>query len=115
MRIRKEQMDVFELHMMRNYEKRVLRTIAKTYPERYERDGEDRICALIQAGVRKGERYGITDDDDAERYILMLVEHGADFEKKPEMAECLGILEEKELPGDAKVSLIRRRLQSEGG
>ena len=66
--------------------------------------------ALVQTGVHKGEAYGITDDDDAERYILLLVEHGADFEQEEGREECREILEREGLAGDAKVSLVKRRL-----
>jgi hypothetical protein len=115
LRIRRSQMQQFEQVALRHYEDRMLQTIAKAHPERYEQDGEDRMRVLVQVGVHKCEYYGITDDDDVEHYILLLIEWGLDFEQAQGMMECLEVLEDKDLPGDAKVSLIRKVLNSEGG
>ncbi len=102
-----------DAHMMRIYVERVMRKIKLTFPERYELEGEDKIRQLVQAGILKADGYSITEDDDVERFILVLVQYGLDFEKMPEMTECREILEEKDLPGDAKVCMIYRELPPE--
>jgi hypothetical protein len=112
--IRKEQMDAFGRHVRRKYEDRVIAKIAKTYPERYKQDGEEKTRYFVKAGIEKSEKHAIEEDDDAERFILLLFECGLDFEKRPEMAECRRILEDKELPADAKVSLLYRELENLG-
>src|SRR5262245_34209606 len=112
--IRKEQMAVLGSHVRRKYEDRVIARIAKAYPERYRQDGEEKIRYFVQAAIEKSEQHGIEEDDDAERFILLLFAHGLDFEKSPDMAECRQILEDKELPADAKVSLLYRELEPGG-
>jgi hypothetical protein len=114
LRIRKEQMDLLDAHMMRVYERRVVRKIKQTFPEWYRQEGEDKAHLLVQAGIRKAEGYRITEDDDVERFILLLVPYGLAFEEKPERSECREILEDQDLPGDAKVAMVSEELESEG-
>jgi hypothetical protein len=108
--IRNQQMTVLDAYAMRRYEDRVVRKIARAFPPRYKRDGEEATRRFVQAGIRKADGYGIIEDDDVERFILVLAERGMDFEKDPGMDECRKILESKELPADAKVALVCRRL-----
>ncbi len=103
-------MAAFEAHSMRRYEDRVIRKIARAFPIRYKLDGEEGTRKFVQAGIRKAGGYGIAADDDVERFILVLAERGMDFEQAPGMAECRKILENKDLPPDAKVALVCRRL-----
>ena len=114
LQIRKEQMDFLEAHMMRTYEQRVVRKIKQTFPQWYEREGEDKAFLLVQAGIRKAGGYSITEDEDVEKFILVLVQHGMDFEKRPERLECLEILQDPDLPADAKVTMVCEELESEG-
>jgi len=110
LQIRTEQMDVLSAHMMRVYEERVMRKIKHVFPERYEQDGDDKARQFVQAGIRKADGYSITEDDDVEDFVLVLVQYGMDFEKTPEMAECQEILEDEDLPGDAKILLLCEEL-----
>ena len=114
LQIRKEQMDILSTHMVWKYEQRVVRKIRKTFPEWYEQEGEEKTHLLVQAGVRKAEGYSITEDDDVEKFVLVLVQYGMDFEKRPERLECLEILEDQDLPADAKVTMVCEELESEG-
>jgi hypothetical protein len=109
--IRKEQMDAFERHVRRKYEDRVIARIAKVYPEQYKQDGEEKTRYFVKAGIEKSEKHGIEEDDDAERFILLLFAHGLDFDNAPDRAECRQILDDKDLPGDAKVSLLYREFE----
>lgn len=112
--IRKEQMAAIQAHVRRKYEDRVIARIAKAYPERYKQDGEEKVRYFVKAGIEKSEKHNIEEDDDAERLILLLFVQGLDFEKSPQKAECRRILEDKELPADAKVSLLYRELDTLG-
>jgi hypothetical protein len=108
--IRPEQIQAFEAHLMRQYEDRVIANLTKAYPDRFKAEDKEKTRAFVQAGVRKAAPYGITEDDDTEAFIFLLSVHGMDFEKPPERVECRAILEDKDLEGDAKVSLLRREL-----
>ena len=108
--IRKEQMDVLDAHMRRKYEERVAKRVARTFPEKFKEMGPEKVHALIQAGIAKGEKHGITEDDDAAEFILLIFAHGLEFEKPPARVKCRLILEDKDLPPDAKVSLIAEEL-----
>jgi hypothetical protein len=68
---------------------------------------------FIRAGIRKAAHYGIEADDDVERLLLLMFVHGLEFEAGPQRSECRDILENRELPGDAKVSLIARELAAD--
>ena len=110
LKIRKEQMETLAHHMMSKYEQRVMRKIARTFPERYKKDGHEKMLLFIQAGILKAEKYAIDEDDDVELFILLLVQYGMDFEKKPEMSRCRKILVDEDLPADAKVTLLCNEL-----
>jgi hypothetical protein len=108
--IRGEQMAAMETRMMRQYEDRVIALIAGVFPDRYDRDGEQKTRAFVQTAIRKAAKYAITEDYDCERYILLLVDRGIDFEEAPGMSGCLEILKDEELAPDARVSLVYRKL-----
>jgi hypothetical protein len=112
--IRKEQMAVLEAYMMRKYVDRVVQKIARTFPGKYKQEGQERTRLMVQAGIEKAAGYSITEDDEVERFVLVLAEYGMEFERAPERIECQQILEDKELPGDAKVSLVCRQLKAAG-
>ena len=103
-------MAAMETLMMRKYEDRVIALIAQVFPERFDRDGEEKTRSFVQTAIRKAAKYDITEDDDCERYILLLRDRGLDFEEAPRMSRCLEILEDKEMPADARVSLVYREL-----
>jgi hypothetical protein len=113
LRIRKEQMDLLGAHMMRKYEQRVLRKIAQAYPARYRQDGDEKTLRFVQAGIRKAEQFGISEDNDAERFILILAEHGMDFEQVPHRSRCRLILANNKMSGHTKAVLLSRELDSE--
>ena len=111
--IRSEQMSQLQAHMMRKYEDRVIAKIAEAYPKRFKQEGEEKVREFIQAAIRKGEPHGITEDDETEQFALLLFAHGLDFEKAPGKEECRRILNDPDLPGDAKVNLLEREMESE--
>lgn len=109
--IRPEQLRQIDAHMMRTFQDQVLGKIAHLYPDRFRSDGEQEVRAFIQAALYKADLHGISADDDAEAFTLLVFEHGLDFEKSEERDELLRILEDGNLPGDAKVSLLRREVE----
>ena len=111
--IRRAQMEVFEAHMLRQFETQVLRNIARRCPVEFKEKGEEATRVLIRAGIQKAEQYGIEEKPDIERVAYLVFDRGPDFEKPEHMAWCREILEDKELPGDAKVALVYDELESQ--
>src|SRR4051812_729392 len=103
-------MGVLDAQMRRKYEERGAKRGARTFPEKFKEMGPEKVRLLIQAGIVKGEKHGITEDDDAEEFILLLFAHGLEFEKPPARVKCRLLLEDNDLAPDAKVSLIAEEL-----
>jgi hypothetical protein len=113
MTIRQQQMAILDAQMMRRYEERVLRKITQRFPDRYPPNRRNEALLLVQAGIRAAARVGIEEDDDVERFLLLVARHGLDFATPLHRVECRGILDNPNLPGDAKVSLLERELAAE--
>lgn len=110
--LRPEQLEILDAHMMRKFEDRVIAKLEEVFPDRFEPGNEMEARNFVRAGVRKGERYDITEDEDVEDLVLLLAKYGLNFEKDRKYLDCRLILEDKDLMGDAKVTLLEDELES---
>ena len=114
LQIRKEQMEVLEAYALQQFETKVFGSIARLFPEKLEQVGREKTELLIKAGILKASRYGIKSRKDIEQFICLMFDRGHDFETGREMSWCRNILEDRQLPGDAKVKLIYHELEVRG-
>jgi PAS domain-containing protein len=108
--IRKAQIAAFDAMMMRRFEGRVLARLTQELPAAVRALGGDGARAYVETAIRNATGYGVVEDADAERYVLLLAGHGLGADAMPDEEGRREILEDADLPGDAKVQLLERRL-----
>lgn len=113
--IRDEQMAVFRAEVDRRFAERIKVHITHEYPQHAAALGEARLDALIQRGIEAKARLGIAGDRAVVTLIALMVEFGERFERSPERGWAEGMLAERALPGDVKVSAIRARFDAMTG
>ncbi len=109
--IRKEQMDALSAYMRRSFEDRMVKHIVADFPQQFERLKEEGTREFVRAGVERCAGHGIDTEGGIRVIVDLLLEH-ADFDASSDMAWARKILQDAELSGPAKVSLIEKRLEA---
>lgn len=112
--IRKEQMEALSAHMRRSFEDRMVEHIAAEFPQRFEQLNETGTREFVRAGIARCAEYGI-DTEAGIRFMVDLLLQHPEFDASGEIAWARTLLQDPELSGDAKVSLMEKRLQGPTG
>jgi hypothetical protein len=107
--IRPEQMAVFRAHRIKQFEAAKLSEIRQQFPTWYEQLGEEKTLRLIQAGIDKARRYGVTSRGDVSVLIDLMVRYGPDFDSRQDLEWQTEALRDSEVPDDARVALMAER------
>jgi len=116
LQIRKEQIAAFEKVMRQKFEDRTVAHIAEEFPEEYQlmldKDGGDaKVRALVWEGVERAAGYGITSEEPTTLYIDLMMGIAPDFDVQADMDWAREVLEDPDLPEDAKMDLIYSELE----
>jgi hypothetical protein len=79
--IRDEQMAMFRQIALRRFEDRLFERLRETRPQLLAAHGEAALRGLIRQGRERAQGYGISKRHDIERYIDLMLELGADFDR----------------------------------
>ena len=116
LQIRKEQIAAFEKVMRQKFEDRTVAHIAEEFPEEHQlmldKDGGDaKVRALVWEGVERAAGYGITSEEPTTLYIDLMMGIAPDFDVQADMDWAREVLEDPDLPEDAKMDLIYSELE----
>lgn len=100
--IRKEQMDIFSRHMLKQFEDLMANHLRSRFPEQTRDISEPDLRNLINDGIDKDETYNITIEDNVQRYLEYIVTYGSDFDTNPETSWAGDILRMEDLDGTRK-------------
>ena len=89
LRIRPEQMSVFDEHMRRSFEARLVAHVAKRFRPECALAGEDATRARVRAGIERAVACGVTIEADVARYIELMYQFGDGFDQSPWAAPIL--------------------------
>jgi hypothetical protein len=95
------------------YEETTARYLAEKYQDWAAQPGND-INSFVSKGVKKAERFNITDSSDITAFLEYTIQLGPDFEEKEEHKWAAEILKIRNLSGPEKIGrmLDVRPLQS---
>lgn len=113
--IREAQRQVFRDNFLARFENRRLLDIAKRFPTRYRKVGEDGIRKLIRFAIKMCERSDIHAEGHVENVIDLMVVYGQSFDNDPRFAFETALFHKPDLPGDARVALTMARFGLEPG
>ena len=89
---------------------RAIGELLRGYPEDAARLGQEGIGQLVRAQVDRAFAYGIETEHAMSGWLELAMELGPGFEHTDEHAWTRRILEDPDLPGDAKVSYLERKI-----
>jgi len=84
LRIRKEQMKVFEEVALRNFEDEMVQHIKQFTPKHSEIIGEKVVQQVVRTGMERAKKYGLTNRGPVRFYIEMMFMFGSDFDTDPQ-------------------------------
>ncbi len=113
--IRAEQIEALRRPEIQSFEQRLYVELERSYPERVASLRPDPTRALIRRGVRTGLDCGIEHEDALTSLVVLMLQLGPRFERSPDRAPALALLEHPRLPGRLKVERIERILTRRTG
>lgn len=108
--IRRQQMAVLEAAMLVRFRARLLRDLRTDLPTETAKLPDKRLVEIINEGLLRSRRYGVTTERDVSLYVFLMVRHSPRFEETPEMAWAKKILLKPNLNGEGKMNLIYQLL-----
>ena len=109
LRIRNEQISIFEEPYLRHFAETTLKLMRELYPAHFEALGEDKALERLQRGMARARKLGLED-----RYNMLLFSEstfllGVDFERHPQFEWAPEILDDVELSLSEKAKLLHAR------
>lgn len=105
--IRKEQMQVFEERMRRQFEDRMVKDLGTKFPDQTKTMAEDGLRSLIDAGIEKAKHYGITAEEDVQAFLEYMLIYSPDFDTDPETSWAGEILCREDIIGRLKMRRLK--------
>lgn len=105
-------MQAMEARLQSDFLDHTAEKLASQFPERARELGRPEVRKIAAAGLASGMRFGLEERPELECFIHWTFEHGPQFEARPEWLWLRNILEDAELRSDAKIMLIRSRLEN---
>lgn len=92
------------------FERRVLEFIKRFLPQQSDELGVEGGRVLIAAGIAKARTYGLVQERDVVRFIILTMALGNDFEEHPALRWCKEILQDHSLNSGTRLQLIYDQL-----
>jgi hypothetical protein len=90
--IRREQFALFSQQEVRKFEDWMVLHLKKFFPGQCETAGDQQIRDLIQHGIRRAARYGITAKKDVAKYVDLMIVLGRNFDSDQQSQWATDIL-----------------------
>jgi hypothetical protein len=112
LRIRKEQIAVFNENFLDRLHAHLVSHVAAKYPKQFQKWGEQRTREFVTRGMDKADAHGITTEGAITVLIELMVEVGPAFENSPDRQWAHNILVHPVIPGDLKMDQIQERIRA---
>jgi hypothetical protein len=95
LKIRNEQMEVFEQAAARNFEDRMIKHLEQSFPRHCDVLGETKIRDIIRYGWDRAKSYGLTSERGVRLYISLMFMLGSGFDADPQLPWAAEILNDR--------------------
>ena len=106
-------MTALQAAMAKKFERRVYERVAEKFPHKVSELGREKASQTIRAGIRKAQSHAVKAEEDVIAYVLLIFEFGADFETNPQFSWMSKLLQDADIPADARMELLIARLDAE--
>jgi hypothetical protein len=83
LKIRKEQMSVFQQQAERNFIDSVVKQLRTDHVETVQDIPEDKLYKRVEYGTQRAREYGLTWENNLATFVILMFEIGPDFDKFP--------------------------------
>jgi len=114
--IRNEQLKILEEYIRGEFIDRVAAGLRKNFTRQTAGMDDQSLRKFIEGGIVKASGYGISEEEDVEKYVGLMCTHGADFDTNPKTSWAGEILRPKDTDGIRKMRRLLKRtlLMKEG-
>ena len=103
-------MDAFSRLAAEQFEVRMYKYLAKTFPDNVKGLPEQAIRESIQAGVERAAAYGISSEYDVARFVDLMYRVSSDFDSHPEIPWVRATLMSSVMTTRAKMDVVYGKL-----
>ena len=107
MNIRSEQAETLGIERRKEFERRVIQDLTRTYPEEVWRLRGGALEPHVSEAIDKALSYGIASEQDVSAFVHLTFGLGENFESDPRYPIAAGILNNPDLAGHEKIEAIR--------
>lgn len=98
LKIRQEQMTVFEEHAERDFEEEMVQHALKSAPRLSRVIGEPGVRQTVTMGLERAKQHGFTNRGPMRFYLESMVAFGSDFDTDPQIPWAAEILDDQSMP-----------------
>ncbi len=84
LKIRAEQIEVFEQAAIRNFIERMVVYMQETFPKHYEILGRDKVRDLVRYGIEQAKAHELTAERSIRLYTTLMLMFGSRFDADPQ-------------------------------
>jgi len=106
LRIRPEQMDVLNQHMLKIYIEKIIKHLRETFPDKTQEKTNEDLEGFINDGIKRASGYEITEEREVTLYIDLMMILGKNFEQQRSHLWILKFLKRQDLNQHEKMELI---------
>lgn len=111
--IRKEQKEALDAVMRANFLAKTVAHLKELFPDGVGKNPDEELVALVEDGIKRAEKYGITAEREVTLFVDLLAGLGADFTNQRQYRWVVSMLNDKDYGPPEKMELIYRRLESQ--
>lgn len=104
LRIRREQLEIFENDMRRRIKRTVLKDLQAERPEEFRKLGEERLRELVERAEDHIDRYAGYLESDLHRYVLLMLDFGENFQT--DEAWAAEVFDDSDIPAESKMDVL---------
>jgi hypothetical protein len=104
-------MEIFAARELEKFLRSCVEHIRAKFPGKVESMGEEQALTLARAAVAKAKSLSVSWNDDVLTIVELVFRFGLDFEKTPELAHAMDVLNDDGLEPDVRVGLLAARLE----
>lgn len=100
LKIRREQIEVFEQAAIRNFEDRMVNHLREFTPRHFRILQEEDIRRVIRFGMERAQNHDLTSERSVRLYVEMMFMLGSHFDTDPQVPWAAEILNDKSIPDE---------------